>query len=439
MGKKILFSPVGTTDPIRNSKDGSMLHICRVYEPDIVYLYLSAEMLELHELDDRYEYCIRRLGEKSGHMPEIRYIKRPDLKDVQVYDTFYEDFYQIISDIRSEMEDDDELIVNIASGTPAMKSALLVLSVIMERQFKAIQVTTPMNRSNQGERKYDAAANWESDQDNEAGFSVRCKEVEDRNFTAMIKLDSIRKFIKSYDYHAAWMLAQEIRTWISPKSYSLLELAYERLMLNVNTANVNRLLARINEDIFPLESGRDCLIFEYALSTQVKLKKKEYADFIRALTPLVTELMEWVLKKQCKINIDDYCEKDKKGVKRFDNRKLKGSEVSDALNKKFKGGVKESFVSVAHTAPLIQHFSKDRKLQTTVQNIADVEQKVRNMAAHNIISVSAEWIKNKTEYTPEQIFEMVKYLIGMAGIRVDNSAWKSYEAMNDLILKELNS
>ena len=48
MGKLYLFSPVGNTDPIKYLYDGSMLHICRVYKPDVVYLYLSKEMWENH-------------------------------------------------------------------------------------------------------------------------------------------------------------------------------------------------------------------------------------------------------------------------------------------------------------------------------------------------------------------------------------------------------
>ena len=45
MGKRILFSPVGGTDPIKYCSDGSMLHICRHYQPDEVVLYLSKEMI----------------------------------------------------------------------------------------------------------------------------------------------------------------------------------------------------------------------------------------------------------------------------------------------------------------------------------------------------------------------------------------------------------
>lgn len=63
--KKILFSPIGGTDPISNFRDGAMLHICRIYKPDIVYLYLSKEMCEFQEKDDRYRYCLEQLGKKS--------------------------------------------------------------------------------------------------------------------------------------------------------------------------------------------------------------------------------------------------------------------------------------------------------------------------------------------------------------------------------------
>lgn len=49
--KNIYFSPIGNTDPIKYLYDGSMLHICRYYEPDVVYLYLSKEMAENHKKD----------------------------------------------------------------------------------------------------------------------------------------------------------------------------------------------------------------------------------------------------------------------------------------------------------------------------------------------------------------------------------------------------
>ena len=64
MRKKVLFSPVGGTDPIsmNNMRDGSLLHICRYCKPDVVYLYISAEMLKFHKADNRYLYCLDKIA-----------------------------------------------------------------------------------------------------------------------------------------------------------------------------------------------------------------------------------------------------------------------------------------------------------------------------------------------------------------------------------------
>ena len=54
---RILFSPIGNTDPITNNYDGAMLHIIREYRPDKVYLYLSKDIVNKEEKDHRYSYC----------------------------------------------------------------------------------------------------------------------------------------------------------------------------------------------------------------------------------------------------------------------------------------------------------------------------------------------------------------------------------------------
>ena len=132
MSTTYLFSPVGNTDPIKYFSDGSMLHICRVYKPDIVYLYLSQEMWYNHQKDDRYVKTLELLGKKLNHTFDIRIIKREDLIEVQRYDIFYKEFRDIIAKIEKEMKPKDKLLLNMASGTPAMKSALMVLATLAE-------------------------------------------------------------------------------------------------------------------------------------------------------------------------------------------------------------------------------------------------------------------------------------------------------------------
>lgn len=145
---KILFSPIGGSDPIRNYHDGSMLHICRNYLPDRVVLYLSGEMYQHHVQDNRYVYCLEELGKKMSHPFEIEVIVRDELTEVQDYEYFYTEFTKCINDIVAQMDEGDELLLNVSSGTPAMKNALIILATLAEFSFQPIQVSTPLKRSN---------------------------------------------------------------------------------------------------------------------------------------------------------------------------------------------------------------------------------------------------------------------------------------------------
>ena len=99
MNQTILFTPVGGTDPISstNIHDGSMLHICRVYQPQKVILYMSKEMLDNQEKDNRYRYCLDRLAQMQNRKVEYEVIERRELTKVHEFDYFYQDFRDIIS------------------------------------------------------------------------------------------------------------------------------------------------------------------------------------------------------------------------------------------------------------------------------------------------------------------------------------------------------
>ena len=87
------------------------------------------------------------------------------------------DFRSEIKKIRDAMEKEDELLLNMASGTPAMKSALMVIATLAEYRFRPIQVSSPKKSSNEEfeERdNYDVQLNWEYDLDNEVGYENRC-------------------------------------------------------------------------------------------------------------------------------------------------------------------------------------------------------------------------------------------------------------------------
>lgn len=163
----ILFSPVGGTDPIseRNLHDGALLHIARHFKPDCIYLFMSKEILERKKKDDRYRFCLNKLGERLGHTFDIREISYPDLDDVHKFDIVSEIFEQELKKIVNECGKDDKLLLNITSGTPAMKNSLHMLAAKAGISCECVQVDTP-NKHNL-ETEYQVELLWEQNLDNQ--------------------------------------------------------------------------------------------------------------------------------------------------------------------------------------------------------------------------------------------------------------------------------
>lgn len=435
MGKKYLFSPIGNTDPIKYLYDGSMLHICRYYKPDIVYLYLSKEMMENHKKDNRYVRSLELLGEFLHHKFDIRIIENPEMINVQQYDVFYNEFHKIIAEIETQKDPEDILLVNMASGTPAMKSALLVMATLAEYRFLPIQVSTPQKKSNlehEEREEYDVNTNWELNEDNEASAENRCQEVKCLNLMRLLKIDMIKKHLLSYDYHAALAVGKEIKDELNSTAYQWLETADARSMLD--WARMNRVLSANNGIITTVhEENEKKILFEYMLALDLKVKRGEYADFIRAITPLGVDLLEIVLEQFCNIDITQYYMRNQRN---WDRNRLKG-EIMEILNQKF-SPFRYGPVYSSHLLEIIQKKCTDALMLQRVQELVDIEQKVRNVAAHNIVSVTPEWIKERTGKSITDIFWLLKYICEQVKINTRKENWKSYDFMNAKIMEELD-
>lgn len=437
---KILFSPIGGSDPIRNYHDGSMLHICRNYLPDRVVLYLSGEMYQHHVQDNRYVYCLEELGKKMSHPFEIEVIVRDELTEVQDYEYFYTEFTKCINDIVAQMDEGDELLLNVSSGTPAMKNALIILATLAEFSFQPIQVSTPLKRSNymdENTKKYEVQEQWEFDEDNEPqeGDTSRCEEIKSLNLVKLLKVNLLEKHLQAYDYTAALEIARDLKNHISVKATAMIEQANERNQLN--TKRVNELAKKIDYQPMPVKNQENCDLLEYVLLLQMKVRRKEYADFIRAITPVVFELFYRVLKRQCHIDIKDYCDEKKSGL-RWNPEKIKQTEVGDILQKEYAAtGFRGGPVYSSQLKPLILHYSGSEKVNTLVTDLRHAEEKARNKAAHTIVSITNEKIVKWTDYTAEELLVKIQQLTLFVVPGQDGSIWDSYDRMNEAIMKEI--
>lgn len=421
--KRILFSPVGSTDPISSQRDGALLHIIREYRPDKVILFLSKEINGYEKTDNRYSYCLKKLQELIGKEIEFEWMIREDLVDVHLFDPILLDFKGILEDLCSSIEEEDELLLNISSGSPAMKSALQTLTAFTERPMIPIQVSSPNKEVNTHEDvkgDYDVELQWELNLDNaDETFENRCTKSNITNLNTEIRRSIIQEHIEAYDYRAALDVANSVRDYISKDAISLIEAGSARLKLDKSNCEKNAKAA--NYDIYPIKQGDHWNIFEYLMIMKIKLEKEEYADYIRSISPVFLKLLEMIIKKTQIVDLNSLIRFDKRSGSAWvkeTNKYVKSFDYIAIIDENGKGGI-------------------DLSIKNIIYKIRDIEESVRNRAAHNITCITDESICNLEGKNSKDIFKMLCELARYAGIKITDEDLKTYDKLNDRIIELL--
>jgi len=440
MTNYVLYSPIGMTDPTRGCRDGAFIHICRFYKPQKAYLYMSAEVCRLDRLDNRYEAYLQKLCEKLDFHCEVVKLKHEDLVNVHDFDAFYFDFTHDIQRVIEE-NPDSEILLNLSSGTPQMKAALRMVCNLSNRRMIPIQVPTPVEKSNHempvGE-SFDLELEWEFNEDNTDEHPTnRCTIVKNENFQALIKGEMIAKHVAAYDYRAALAVAETIPDYMDPRALKLIQAACQRLTLNTGAAEMHA--RSVGYELLPIKDkgGTSRVVknaIEYILTLQIKLIKGEIADFIRGISPILTTMYELYLTEKCGINVKSYYRESGPRDKKVSilSRDLLPSDLLAVLDANFKPyPYKDSPPSAANLSLLIAA-KGDVKASTLANRLRDIEDKARNLAAHEIVAVTDKWIVNRTGYTAEEILEMLKDFLSLC-VPIPRDVWKSYELLNEAI------
>lgn len=435
---KILFSPLGMTDPIAQNHDGAMLHICRKYDIDKVYFYMSKEICELED-ERRYADSVKWLSEHLGRNIEVAEpFKRPELSDVQIFDDFIEDFREILKKIRND-NPGAELYLNVSSGTPAMKSALHVLAALSDNgNMIPVQVSTP-NRSSNTHREYNADKEWNENIDNTNESENRTVISGHINFLNQIKKKMLGSLIDKFDYVGALILAEDMRDILTRRFMRMLDGAAKRITFSSPDA----LEEFEGEDIIPnhLHPGSQLYrVEEYLRMLEVKEWKEEFGDFIRAITPMITELFEVVLHELLGFDVEEFVYRNEHGERIWNRILLMKNDIWNDFNREFRGNFNGRNVLSVHLLKIIKIkcSSTNPRLYESCESLRSVEENIRNRAAHKIIHLSANNIEMETGMHPDDIIDNLKEVLSY----VDETAnsddfFKSYDKMNEVLLREL--
>ena len=177
----------------------------------------------------------------------------------------------------------------------------------------------------------------------------------------------------------------------------------------------------------------------------IKVKKEEYADFIRSISPILLDLYEIIIRDEFNIDVED-CVDNSNDKRTWNVDKVKNHDLLKTVkmnNKSLSGDIGNgNLYEIINTLRKNKKFTIDLKLIETLRKIHNVERKMRNPAAHEIVSITDEKIKIETGMKSKEIFNAIKWLVDEFIFRDNksqNTLWDSYNKMNKEIIKELDA
>lgn len=426
---KILISAVGTTDPISNDHDAALLHIARNYRPDKIVLVYSQEMMVKQDLINKVLLSI------EGYNPIIE-IDSTILNNEEVF--LFDKMYEVMGLIvQKYTNDDDEIILNLSSGTPQIISALFALNRINDYNTQAIQVATPKKGAN---REYKPLTDSEIDalivenQDNSLDFVDRSIKDKSEKFTQALVKRHLRSLIASFDYQAAEAI-------INRKEYNKLlskkRIAYIREKLN-DFSRVFKNQSILSDILsFPLEDSQKKAL-NYYLMIDVLKEREHIADVLIKAKSLAEFVIEETIKK------------DHEGLIVFDGNLPKLNPdfpdceaILDDIDKKMKKSrgiedTEERIFSVQSTLNLLSYlnilefYEYDSQLQTAINGILSLNGE-RNKVAHGLSEIDTRLLSRKKL---KQLSENLRLLL-VDCLGIDSSYFNYYDKQNEELIKML--
>ena len=178
---RLLFTCMGTSDPVRGYHDGPMLHIIRHYRPEVICVFLSGEAAALDGCGARLDTVLSHVQNNwGGYSPELRVV-RTQIEDPSDMDAVGAPITEAVAALTEEFPD-GEVLLNLSSGTPQMKIALAFLAADLRRSMRGIQVKNFERASGTTERTnapdYSVADELECNEDEAPDAPNRCSEPE---------------------------------------------------------------------------------------------------------------------------------------------------------------------------------------------------------------------------------------------------------------------
>lgn len=414
---KILFSPIGTSDPVRDEYDGPMLHIVRWYQPQVVFLFMTAEMTKLETSDFRFSKAIHLVDSTI----KIEYI------DTQINDP--SNMTELMGHYSSALQKIHkdypgvEYLTNNTSGTPQMLMALALSILKAPFLVTPIQVKTPQKGSNVNLQHLSKYPMDEKEVDDVLAINL---DAEDDAVNRCVELDlmverkhqlemSLKTLIAQYDYYGALQLleSEQYKAFLGNRRFSslntiqsLLEYAVYRISLNLLEANrllqklqMPQLAETLKVDKAFKQDDKLKLIIEIFMIMLIDSAQHRGAEFLLRLSPLMKDLSSLYISLWSGLHLDCFFENEgysEEAISAIDNGKL--YNYLKLSKKKFFNG-RFVAVNLSRNNNILGYYAEidniRKKPLALFKALRELEEKGRNKAAHTSEAIDFSFLRKQ--------------------------------------------
>lgn len=450
---KILFSAIGTSDPIRNLHDSGWLHCMRFVRPEKTIIYLTKMICGYEDRHGLYSNTVKLLNQQLAEYNyppiELEIERREDMDKPHLNGELYEDFKTFFMELHRRFPE-DELYVNCSSGTPAIKSCLEDLRFLLPfgKEINFLQVDAPNDGKDYNDDRVDDSYNlvehWEANYDHGFEGPWRVHPLPVSQHDRMMRAEYAKVLIRQHEYIAARQLIEkDLQDGEGGRIVqNALDGADQRKMRLLTAASRNLAKAGIAFSI-PKDENKKILhqCAEQILSMINDERSHDYDNMLRKITPVLFYLAVQEIYTVKGWYVEDYqniWKKYKNGVVHEKKTGLNWSKI-EAEHPDFItaiGGIpKSSYIYFGQLRKYIDAIEKNPEIKLLFSDLGKVDD-ARNLAAHELQGINNTWIKEYCGFTAKEILKNLKKLIGLIAPEYNDDYWKDYESM-DLKICEL--
>ena len=260
------------------------------------------------------------------------------------------------------------------------------------------------------------------------GKEYRCRSIPLQTHKVILQKNVIA-LVEKCDHSAALTLVESAKDLFSKRFFDMFLSVQYRSSIKLNES-IEQLKKSENntEDFFEVQDTVLINSYEYIQKLELLLKRKDYNNFSRAVSP-GKEPENW------------YWLDNKIGIYKLSRKLLSQLEPKAlaALDGKFKNLFKDCPADASNFLNIMQAVDSEcknpnKKLIEEFYVLISFENKIRNLAVYEIIGFSDSDIKQKTGLSSHQVLSILKNIFSLC-CKNENLKWNGYEKLNEEIIK----